>query len=52
MNYDKTLVPKNKVEKTTFAFREKASMKIPEIIKNNKPKGGVEKKLKRAVGGC
>lgn len=52
LNYDKTLVPKNKVEKTTFAFREKASIKIPEIIKNNKPKGGVEKKLKRAVGGC
>ena len=52
LNYDKTLVPKNKVEKTTFAFREKASIKIPDIIKNNKPKGGVEKKLKRAVGGC
>ncbi len=52
LNFDKTSIPQNKVEETTFAFRDKASLKIPEMIKNNKPKGGVQKKLKRAVGGC
>ncbi len=52
LNFDKTQTPQNKVEETTFAFREKASVKIPEMIKNNKSKGGVEKKLKRVVGGC
>ncbi len=44
--------PKNKVEETTFKFREKAAVVIPEMIKNNKPVGKVEKKLKRVVGGC
>ena len=52
LNFDNTQTPQNKVEETTFAFREKASLVIPEMIKNNKPKGGVEKKLKRVVGGC
>jgi rhodanese-related sulfurtransferase len=50
--FDKNLIPKDKVEKTTFEFREKASVVIPEMIKNNKPVGKVEKKIKRAVGGC
>ena len=44
--------PKNKVEETTFKFREKASIVIPEMIKNNKPVGKVVKKQKRVVGGC
>lgn len=44
--------PINKVEETTFKFREKAAVEIPEMIKNNKPVGKVVKKLKRVVGGC
>lgn len=44
--------PKNKIEETTFKFRKKAASIITEMIKNNKPAGKVEKKLKRVVGGC
>lgn len=52
LNFTRISEPKNKVEETTFRFREKASNTIPEMIKNNKPAGKVEKKLKRVVGGC
>jgi len=40
------------LNKATVRFRNKASNLIPEMIKNNKPAGKVEKKLKRVVGGC
>jgi len=52
INFKNTTEPKNINEETTFKFREKASVVIPEMIKNNKPAGKVEKKLKRVVGGC
>ena len=52
LNFVNDTEPKNKVEETTFKFREKAAVVIPEMIKNNKPAGKVEKKLKRVVGGC
>lgn len=52
LNFKNDKVPKNKVEETTFKFRKKASVTISEMIKNNKPVGKVEKKLKRVVGGC
>ncbi len=52
LEFDKHEIPKNKVEKSTYKFRERASVVIPEMIKNNKPAGKVEKKLKRVVGGC
>lgn len=52
LNFKNDLEPNNKVEETTFRFREKASKVIPEMIKNNKPAGKVVKKLKRVVGGC
>ena len=52
LNFKNDKIPKNKIEETTFNFREKASIIIPEMIKNNKPVGKVEKKLKRVVGGC
>ncbi|MBK6875245.1 MAG: hypothetical protein IPG99_01940 [Ignavibacteria bacterium] len=40
-------------ESDLYKFREKASILIPEIIKENKNKGVPEnKELKRALGGC
>jgi len=36
----------------TNRFRIKAKKIIPVLIENNKPKGPVEKKLKRVIGGC
>lgn len=52
LNFKNDAEPKDKVEETTFKFREKASVTIPEMIKNNKPAGKFVKKLKRVVGGC
>ncbi|MCB0729572.1 MAG: YeeE/YedE family protein [Ignavibacteriae bacterium] len=52
LGFDQSSVPQNKIETTTFEFRKKASTIIPEMIKNNKPAGKVEKKQKRVVGGC
>jgi uncharacterized protein len=52
LDFENDTTPKDKVEETTFNFREKAAIVIPEMIKNNKPVGKVEKKLKRVVGGC
>ncbi len=52
LNFKNDKTPKNKIEASTFKFREKASIIIPEMIKNNKPAGKVVKKLKRVVGGC
>ena len=46
-----TLTTKN-IEETTFKFREKASIEIPEMIQNNKPIGKVVKNQKRVVVGC
>ncbi len=42
----------NDLNRATLKFRTKAAVEIPEMIKNNKPAGKVEKKLKRVVGGC
>ena len=44
--------PTNKIEETTFKFRENAKVVIPQLIKDNKSAGPVVKKLKRVVGGC
>ena len=52
LKFNSDTKPKNKVEETTFKFREKAAVVIPEMIKNNKPVGKVVKKQKRVVGGC
>jgi uncharacterized protein len=52
LDFENDKKPKDNVEETTFNFREKAAIVIPEMIKNNKPVGKVEKKLKRVVGGC
>ncbi len=52
LNFKIDKIPKNKIEETTFNFRVKAAVVIPEMIKNNKPAGKVVKKLKRVVGGC
>ncbi len=52
LNFKNDKIAKNKIEETTFNFRQKASITIPEMIKNNKPAGKVKKKLKRVVGGC
>ena len=52
LNFKNDKIPQNKLEITTFSFREKASVVIPEMIKNNKPAGKVVKKQKRVLGGC
>lgn len=52
LEFDNALIPKNKIEKTTYEFRQKASVVIPEMIKNSKPAGKVVKKQKRVIGGC
>ena len=52
LNFKRTRDPKNKIEEATFRFREEAREIIPELIKANKPKGPIKKKLKRVVGGC
>ncbi len=44
--------PTNKIEETTYKFRETAKVIIPQLIKDNKSAGPVVKKLKRVVGGC
>ena len=44
--------PTNKIEETTFKFRENVKIVIPQLIKENKSAGPVVKKLKRVVGGC
>lgn len=44
--------PQTMDEKYTNRFRSKAKKVIPVLIKNNKPKGPVKKKLKRVIGGC
>ncbi len=51
LNFEPT-EPSNKVEETTFKFRETAKVVIPKLIKDNKSAGPVVKKLKRVVGGC
>ncbi len=51
LNFEPT-EPSNKVEETTFKFRETAKVVIPKLIKENKSAGPVVKKLKRVVGGC
>jgi rhodanese-related sulfurtransferase len=52
LEFNQNPVLQNKIDATTFEFRNKASTIIPEMIKNNKPAGKVEKKQKRVVGGC
>ncbi len=52
LNFKRTREPKNKIEAATFKFREEAKVIIPELIKENKPKGPIKKKLKRVIGGC
>ncbi|MFB3851496.1 MAG: YeeE/YedE thiosulfate transporter family protein [Acidobacteriota bacterium] len=44
--------PKTIDEQYRNRFRTKAKIEIAELIKNNKPQGPVEKKQKRALGGC
>jgi uncharacterized protein len=44
--------PTNKVEETTYRFRENAKVVIPKMIEENKSAGPVKKTLKRVVGGC
>ncbi len=51
LNFEPT-EPSNKIEETTFKFRETAKVVIPKLIKDNKSAGPVVKKLKRVVGGC
>ena len=52
LNFKPIENPKTLDEEYTNRFREKAKVEIPILIQNNKPKGPVEKKLKRIVGGC
>ena len=52
LNFDKSLVAKNKNEEDTYRFRTKASSIIPLLIKENKSAGPVKKTQKRVVGGC
>lgn len=52
LNFEQTRPPENKIEEATFSFRTKAKVVIPEMIKENKSAGPVQKKLKRVVGGC
>ncbi len=53
INFKKPLTINSRQEGDTFRFREKASIKIPEMIKENKNKGSQEKKqTKRVLGGC
>ncbi|MDQ1266953.1 MAG: hypothetical protein QG635_2106, partial [Bacteroidota bacterium] len=42
----------NNEERDTYRFRVRASLIIPKLILENKPKGPVRKKQKRVVGGC
>jgi rhodanese-related sulfurtransferase/uncharacterized membrane protein YedE/YeeE len=44
--------PKTTEEIDSNRFRAKAAEIIPVLIQNNKPKGPVQKKLKRTIGGC
>ncbi len=44
--------PKTIDEEYTNRFRTKAKKLIPVLIKNNKSKGPVKKKMKRVLGGC
>jgi len=44
--------PTNRIEESTFAFRENAKVVIPKLIKENKSSGPVKKVIKRVVGGC
>ncbi len=52
LNFKPIENPKNIDEVYQNRFRAKAKVEIPILIQNNKPKGSVEKKLKRVVGGC
>ena len=52
LNFKPIENPKTLDQEYTNRFREKAKVEIPILIQNNKPKGPVEKKLKRIVGGC
>lgn len=53
INFKKPLAINSRQEEDTFRFREKAAVKIPELIKENKNKGVQEKKqTKRVLGGC
>ncbi len=53
INFKKPSVINSRQEEDTFRFREKAAVKIPELIKENKNKGSQEKKqTKRVLGGC
>lgn len=52
LNFDKSIVAKNKNQEDTYRFRTKASSIIPVLIKENKSAGPVKKTQKRVVGGC
>ena len=52
LNFKPIENPKSLDEQYKNRFREKAKVEIPILIQNSKPKGPVEKKLKRIVGGC
>ena len=58
-NFAESILDKNSIEKTknlvnndTFEFRLKASNIIPILVEQNKSSGTIQKKSKRALGGC
>ncbi len=47
-----SVLPTNRMERTTYLFRQEYGPKVLEILKNSKPRKIVIKKPKRALGGC
>jgi hypothetical protein len=52
LNFTPIANPKTIEQIDTNRFRSKASQILPVMIENNKPRGPVQKKLKRVIGGC
>jgi len=52
MNFDPVKDPKNIDEINMNRFRSQVKIELEKMIKENKPAGPVQKKQKRALGGC